>query len=172
MKALFTTCLTFFLLHSCASDDRVSLPPATMTGVGVFACLVDGKVFIDDSFDIMGAYQLVEGGYYFSVVGNEPDQNPRSIALQTLDKELVAGQVYELVAPEPGNAFGGALISLSENESDVTYTTSGLTGQMTITKLDFETNIVSGTFWFDLLHPLLNDTIKIRSGRFDVIFGE
>jgi len=49
-------------------------------------------------------------------------------------------------------------------------TNSEYTGELTITKLDFEKNVVSGTFWFDLQHPVTGERIEIREGRFDTLF--
>ena len=49
--------------------------------------------------------------------------------------------------------------------------TDGLTykGEMTITKLDMEIQIISGTFWFDVQDPKTGETREVRDGRFDVI---
>lgn len=40
---------------------------------------------------------------------------------------------------------------------------------MTITKLDMENQIISGTFWFDVQDPKTGETREVRDGRFDVI---
>ncbi|VVV01345.1 MULTISPECIES: hypothetical protein [Mesonia] len=42
---------------------------------------------------------------------------------------------------------------------------------MTITKLDFENHIVSGTFWFDAINEE-GKVLEIREGRFDTLFTE
>jgi hypothetical protein len=42
---------------------------------------------------------------------------------------------------------------------------------MTITKLDIENQIVSGTFWLDVENPFTGETIEIREGRFDTILN-
>lgn len=43
------------------------------------------------------------------------------------------------------------------------------TGELTITKLDFENNIVSGTFWYDI-EDTQGVIHQIREGRFDMHF--
>lgn len=50
--------------------------------------------------------------------------------------------------------------------------TNGTTykGEFTITKLDLEKQIISGTFWFDVKDPKTNETRKVRDGRFDMVF--
>lgn len=65
--------------------------------------------------------------------------------------------------------MGGAFKSSTVNV-EFSNTSSTFTGEMTITKLDFENYIVSGTFWFNLKHPVTGDTVKIREGRFDSHF--
>ena len=52
-----------------------------------------------------------------------------------------------------------------------TNTTNGTTykGEFTITKLDVEKQIISGTFWFDVQDPKTGETRKVRDGRFDVV---
>jgi len=49
--------------------------------------------------------------------------------------------------------------------------TNGTTykGEMTITKLDMENQIISGTFWFDVRDPKTGETREVRDGRFDVV---
>ncbi len=42
---------------------------------------------------------------------------------------------------------------------------------MSITKLDFENHIVSGTFWFDAINED-GKLVEIREGRFDMNFTE
>lgn len=53
-----------------------------------------------------------------------------------------------------------------------TYKTSETqTGELKITKLDYDNHIVSGTFWFDVKDS--NGVVhEIRDGRFDVQFTE
>lgn len=62
---------------------------------------------------------------------------------------------------------GGGIRGTGFPTTDGTYT-----GELTITKLDYTNNIVSGTFWFDLKHPATGETVKIREGRFDTHFTQ
>ena len=65
---------------------------------------------------------------------------------------------------------GGVTFSITDNPSS--STSSDFTGELKITKLDFTNHIVSGTFWFDIPHPVTGETVQIREGRFDTLFTE
>lgn len=77
------------------------------------------------------------------------------------------------------SGFGGSELGRGEysytnyNEAieDYYITTSEITGEMTITKLDFEKHIVYGTFWFDILLPN-GEIVEVREGRFDMQFTQ
>jgi len=49
MKKLFLLLFIIIFLSGCERDDNKNntLPPATQTGVGTFACYVNGKAFVD-----------------------------------------------------------------------------------------------------------------------------
>ena len=64
----------------------------------------------------------------------------------------------------------GFTFSITDNQSS--STNSQFTGELSITKLDFTNNIVSGTFWFDIEHPVTGETVEIRNGRFDTLFTQ
>jgi len=163
---LFIT--TFF--SGCKSDDNNTLPPATQTGAGTFACYVNGKAFVDKEGPPHAYYQLVDGGYYFATGGNSKKLNPRGIYIQTKKKEIFEGETYFLIEEQEGNAFGGGSFSIAENY--YSWTDLEYTGELTITKLDFEKQIVSGIFWFDLQHPKTGERVEIREGRFDTLFTQ
>jgi len=167
MKPITILFLAFFtFLAGCSKDDTPkSLPPATQTGEGIFACLVNGEVFVHEDGLINCFYQYVDGGYYFGITGKRNHTyDVSALALSTLNKEINEGETYQLSQRIDGNAIGGGL------NSELVYTNAQYTGEMTITNLDFENHIVSGTFWFNLKHPVTGDTIKIRKGRFDALF--
>lgn len=174
MKKMFLLLLTMLTFSCCSDDDNnTSLPPATQTGAGTFACYVNGKPFIDKSGGWFNCfYQLVDGEYYFSVGGNDENLNPRGIYIQTEKKEIFEGETYQLLELQDGNAYGGAGFSFSITENYQSYTDSEYSGELTITKLDFENHIMSGTFWFDIQHPLTGERVEIRDGRFDTLFTE
>lgn len=161
---------------SCSKDDNTpaieKLPKATQKGAGTFGCLVDGKAFVHNDGIINCFYQYVDGGYYFGISGNNYDyQEVVSVFLGTQKKIITEGQTYSLFDREIGNAFGGGGVRTSSTNSQTMTTNNQYTGKLTITKLDTVQYIVSGTFWFDLKHPITGDTVKVRQGRFDSHFG-
>lgn len=86
MKNLFTYLLIIFFFSSCNKDDDnpQTLPPATQTGAGTFACYVNGKPFIDTSGGYFNCYyQFIGGEYYFGIGGDDNDLNPQNIYIQT-----------------------------------------------------------------------------------------
>ena len=163
------------LALSCSSDDNSTnpinlLPEATQTGENTFGCLLDGEAFIPgggrNPLDCV--YQFVDGGYYFHLQGNKrnADFNLLSINLVTRAKEIKHGETYELIEEAMGNATG--IYSFSANLS---FTSAQHSGELTITRLDLNENIVSGTFWFDVIDQN-GELREIREGRFDMEFTQ
>ena len=170
--------LTITLTLSCCNkndDDQPAnpidqLPPATQTGANTFGCLLDGEIFIPDNLpnSTNCFYQLVDGAYYFTVRASNSDQNfnSYSLAVKTEQKQIFEDESYELLEALPANAYGMySLVNM------LNYTNSNNSGELTITKLDIENQIVSGTFWYDIEDQ--NGVIhQIREGRFDMQFTQ
>ena len=163
---------------ACSSDDDSSggnnpvnqLPEATQTGENTFGCLLDGEAFIPgggiNPLDCV--YQFVDGGYYFALQGNRRDSenNRITIAIGTNNLEIMEGQAYNLIEDNEGNAIG--LFSFATNQST---TSQYNTGELYITHLDMNNQVVSGTFWFDVIDH--NGNLReIREGRFDMEFTQ
>lgn len=161
---------------SCNNDDDNSsndpidqLPPPTQTGENTFGCLLDGEPFLPGSGTnpLDCVYQFVNGGYYFSLQANR-EFNSQLIRLgcSTENLEIQENQTYILENKQDGNAYGKYFF-----ETFFNYTTHTHIGQLTITKLDFDNNIVSGTFFYDIEDQ--NGIVhEIRDGRFDMQFTE
>jgi hypothetical protein len=114
----------------------------------------------------------VDGEYYFGIGGNDNGSMPQNIYLQTDKKQIFQGQTYPLISLQDGNAYAGGGFSFSPTDNYQSYTDSNYTGELTITNLDFENHILSGTFSFDIEHPVTGETIQVRDGRFDTLFTE
>jgi hypothetical protein len=170
MKKIFLLLLTTFTLSCCNKDDNTTtnpvdqLPPATQVGANTFGCFLDGKVFMpgtgQNTLDCV--YQFIDGGYYFSLQANRRDENniPVLIGCSTQKLQIFEGQTYQLREKIDTNAYG--TFSYAAN---FTYTSQIQTGELKITKLT--SNIVSGTFWFDII-DYQGNLHQIREGRFDV----
>ena len=174
MRKIFLLLLTSFFLSCCSSDELPkTLPAATQTGAGTFACTVNGKPFIDRSGGYFNCYyQYVEGEYYFAIQGRNKNEEMRTVVLSTTAKTITEGETLLLFENVDGNAWGGGKFTSSIFGDNASYTNSQYTGELTITKLDFTNNIISGTFWFDVENPYTGETVQIRDGRFDTLFTQ
>ncbi len=180
-KQIILTLITLFLLQSCSKkepDYNEALPPATQTGAGTFACHVNGKAYIDKSGGWFNCfYQYVNGKYYFSISstvrknkGNH--QLPWGIGMGSIDMTITEGIILELSGHDSNlpNAGGDATFS-TNNGSTTVFTDYNINkGELKITKMDYSTGIISGTFWFDVKNPNTGKKVKIRDGRFDTKF--
>ncbi len=90
----------------------------------------------------------------------------------TYKKEIATGETYSLLEVIDGNAWGSGSFKNGNTNSISSNTNQEFTGKLKITKFDFATNIISGTFWFDLKNPINGETTKIREGRFDTFFTQ
>jgi hypothetical protein len=167
--------LSVLSVASCNNDDDNNqiLPPATQTGAGTFACTVNGQNFIDTSGGFFNCfYQLVDGEYYFNIQGQAEIGMITSINLGTTKKEITEDETLFLIENSNNSTWAGARFLLNVNSSEFSNTNQINTGELAITKLDFENNIVSGTFWFDLENPYTGELVQIREGRFDTLFTQ
>ncbi len=171
MKKTFLVFILLTTLSSCSKDDnKQALPPATQTGAGTFACYVNGHAFIDTSGNFNCFYQFIDGEYFFGIGGEDENHNVfDQIILSSNASEIEQGVEYILTCNEPNNYYGE--VAFTGQLLDATTCNTNL-GMMTITKLDFTNNIVSGTFTFDIIHPYTGEIIEIRDGRFDTLFTQ
>lgn len=122
MKNLhFLLFVALTLFSSCHKDDDPiapidELPPATQTGAGTFACLVNGEPFIDNSGSFNCFYQLVNGKYYFGIGGDDDELDLFGITLGTYNKEITEDETYILLEAIDGNTWGGVYINLVQLE--------------------------------------------------------
>ncbi len=188
MKNIFFLLVMIAGLMACDKDDDQSsndpidqLPKATQTGSNTVGCLVNGEAFLPKGGGLAGNkncfYQYVEGGYYFGLKFTNSDGNIlRAVNLFTKNSQIAENQTYLLDTPRfPDDELGkggGYNYYTSEPYTETQYlTTPEVTGEMSITKLDFENHIVSGTFWFDAINED-GKLVEIREGRFDMNFTE
>lgn len=175
---------TLFTESSChktkPSNPLDQLPPATQTGANTFGCLIHGEVFIPKGFGLSAPHRQCtyiylqdnyDTGYFFSVSAADKSSPPNltSVGIFTDSLELQENKTYPLVSNGiRGEAYGTYNFYTAE-ALDSYYTSSQLPGELRITKYDSANQIVSGTFWFNILDKL-GDTVKITDGRFDMHF--
>ena len=177
-KLLIFLTITLTLCCCNKNDDSTTpinpidlLPPATQIGANTFGCLLDGEVFLPSGGNnpLDCVYQFVNGGYYFALQGNKRDSNNNLLRVSTgtLNLQLEEVETYQLLENQDGNATGRFSFNGVAN-----YTSSSNTGEIKIVKLDTQNQIVSGTFWFDVEHPITGEIVQIREGRFDMQYTQ
>ena len=175
MKNKFFFLVIAFILSCCSKDDiHKTLPPATQTGAGTFACLINGKPFIDDSGGFFNCYyQQIDGAYYFGIGGSDIVDMVVGESITTDQLLLEVGKTYQLTDPMQINNASGTLTIVKDISTGTNANTNEIySGELTFTKLDFSSNIVSGIFWYNILNPYTNEIIEIREGRFDTFFTQ
>lgn len=180
LRKLFL-CAGLLLLTQCSKckqDDPApldQLPPATQTGANTFGCLVNGRAYVpnpryDDNV------VLYEPGISLPIGGNLNIQTSHNVQQGNSNTEqaitLAAGPIrtartYSLNSP---NAEGTAIFNDRSKAYPCNYYGNAAVvyrrGQITITRIDEQAHVLSGTFEFTLAQPGC-DTIKVTQGRFD-----
>ena len=168
--------LFMFAFAGCSSNDDGDcqgvdcLPAATQTGENTFGALIDGEPFIPgggpNPLDCI--YQLVNGERYFTLQANKRDEdfNRITLALLTNTKELEAGQSYQLLTNDVGNVYGLYSFATNLSQTNLDYT-----GSLTISRLDINAQIISGTFDFEIL-DYQGVLRRVTNGRFDMRFTQ
>lgn len=168
MKKTFLVFILLTTLSSCSKDDNnQALPPATQTGAGTFACYVNGQAFIDTSGNFNCFYQLIDGNYFFHITAHDIVEGIDEITIYSEKVKIEEGKTYQLTNLEEFHIAG--IVFFEKTTSSANSTTIS-PGTLTITKLDSENFIVSGTFSFNVTHPITNNNIIISEGRFDSLF--
>ena len=145
--------------------------PETQTGMGTFSCLVNGQAFIpytaQRGMNPSKAYYGIQNGKYSLTVFSHYYADPisYSIILHVDTLNMTPG-TYTLNISPAGLMFGAAY-EVTNNGNTTTYNTSTVSsGELHITRLD--SNIVSGTFWFDAQDNVTKKIVQIRRGQFDL----
>lgn len=170
--------MTTFIFNSCNSDDDNlnRLPPETQTGANTAGCLVNGKVFLPKQEGLNPAlvcnYEFIDGEFFFNlVIRDNRGQGVKTVSVRTQRIDLEAGSTYILNIDNTISidfTGGGGVYSI--NASDFFYTNTIKTGELKITRLDLQSSIISGTFWFDAVNEA-GELVEVREGRFDVQFA-
>lgn len=184
---LLFTALTVFI--ACNKDDQAplpepqiaeidKLPPPTQTGANKVGCLVNGKAFlpIGSSTGSSNPYCAYYHDAFVLVLkivkneGNISGNGTESVAIYTDNTILEEDVKYFLKSTESNNKAMFSIIGGMAGVPDENYNTNeNYIGELHITKLDKEKNIISGTFWFDAVNEQ-GKKVEIREGRFDMVF--
>lgn len=149
------------------------LPPATQTGANTFGCLVNGQAWTPKGNNGTSNYSVDYGsgprGEYFNILSYRyPNEtNNAQYLIIEVNENLKVGSFSFGNTQQTRAFFDDAITKCSWNSRD-----SGTTyrrGTLTVTRLDKQAGIISGTFAFTLYNPGC-DSIKVTQGRFDKRF--
>ena len=158
-------------------DPYADLPAATQTGRGIFACHINGKSFIGRPYNCFYQYNYGRGRHYLAVRGDDRSykgstEMPWVVSFGS-NMDIHEGMIlYLSTGPDSlDHARAHCFYTDKDEHSWDTHTDSTHTGEVHITKFDTHNYILSGTFWFDVVHPLTGEIVEVRDGRFDVKFS-
>ena len=164
------------LLCSMAGCNSDPLPKPTQDGNNTFGCMIDGKPWIPDGGTGFMPSKAVQGGFFS--ISTYPVRK-RGVFVRTVSKDDSEVQLYiddfkignyplnistqvKPFAIEPKGAYG-----FYRSEANLVYVTSSKNvGNITITRSDTLTGIVSGTFEFMAGNSV--GVVNITKGRFDI----
>ncbi len=169
--------LALLLLTQCSkckndptpNDPAGQLPPATQTGANTFGCLVNGQPYTpagnNGSSNYAVSYDRALGGTFDLTTYRyqRSDANTyQSISL--LATRLFSPKTYSLKDSTNTRARFNSRATGCEFGSQQ----AGIycNGTLTITRLDLQAGIISGTFDFTLAKRGC-DTVRVTQGRFD-----
>ncbi len=159
-------------LSQCKKKDPTpeeQLPPATQTGANTFGCLVNGQVWKPSGNNGTSNYS----------VNYDPSYRKGTLNVATYRYTGEGADDYQIigffsdslssVGVYPLTIIGHQEASFIDHVSSCEFRSRGShyrRGVLTITRLDRQAGIVSGTFWFTLYKPGC-DSVRVTQGRFD-----
>jgi hypothetical protein len=159
-------------LSQCKKKDVApvdQLPPATQTGANTIGCLVNGQVWTPQGNDGSNNYIVV----YDQALGasldlrtyryqQKPTNNYQYLNIFAGNVRIAGGyDLRDLVHTRVSWYDRLTGCDLRSGDADTYHK-----GTLTITRLDLQAGIISGTFDFTLAKPGC-DTVRITQGRFD-----
>ena len=149
-------------------DPVDQLPPATQTGANTFGCLVNGQVWTpqgnDGTANYTAYYDRTFRGGNFGIRVYRLDKKASQDIIMGGDSISRVG-TYSLIRV-PRTVYFGDNQQPATCQSQDGKSSQYCRGGLTITRLDTQIGIVSGTFWFTLYKPGC-DSIRVTDGRFD-----
>ena len=149
-----------------SKSENNKLPPATQSGKNTFGCLVNGKVWVTETF--INASAFYQEGVLMISAALETNSKDQGISIYIYDTDLTESN-YTL--DEEVDQFS----SFANFGDDILKcgfkTNSSNNGEIKITHLDQINFIISGTFEFDAYSADCDKVVKITKGRFDLKYA-
>ena len=155
------------------ADPASQLPPATQTGANTFGCLVNGQPYTPSGNNGRANYAVLydpgfQGGSLQVRTYRYPESNSNKNQYLVVGGININRVAKFLIGPgnDAGAFFTDDYRTAPCNDYDSSQAGTFSKGTLTITRLDLQAHIVSGTFEFVLTQPGC-DTLKVTQGRFD-----
>ncbi len=167
----FLLVMPLALLLGCKKTSPApadQLPPATQTGANTFGCLLNGQVWTPQGYNGTSNYSVVVDPTYH---GGNVDVRAYRYTDNLLQSLIMGGDGINSVGTYSLDATPRSIFFTDTHLPSACQNFDGSTGQyrrgtLTITRLDPQAAIVSGTFAFTLYKPGC-DTVRVTQGRFD-----
>jgi len=181
--------LSLLLLTQCSkcknnpapADPAAQLPPATQTGAGTFGCLLNGQPWTPSgTLNVPNFFVLYDPTFQngtldvraYRLFGNAPNRQYFSFGgdgVNKTGKYTVTSSVFPPVLGTSTAYFSDDSKTAPCNFYNLLPGTTSVSGYFSLSRLDKQQGIVSGTFALTLAQPGC-DTLKITNGRFDYKF--
>lgn len=175
MKNLLLVALVWLSLSSCTKEIK-TLPPPTETGSNSFGAKINGTNWGPMKFGIAQTAPILEARF---ADNNSIYINARNFSSSPTETEM---EIYLKNILKPGTVTLNQNTSIYPNESgsyayyvkrkitpiDEWLTNEQFTGTVTVTKIDREARIISGSFEFQAASLRGGNPINVTEGRFDV----
>ncbi|MEW5844959.1 MAG: hypothetical protein AB1777_01700 [Bacteroidota bacterium] len=185
-KLMLLFLATLFLSGSCEKEFEYTLPPATQKGANTIGCKVNGVVCIPHGAIIFSPYTKrlcyneqtgeIDLGVLFLPTENDIKNGiPRFGVSVRMDSIFSPGVFIDFSGTISIGYYDEHGGQLPDKEY---YYTQNISGQLNITKLDKQNNIISGIFNFDGVLFLglgewdYSQLAKVTDGRFDIGYNE
>jgi len=177
---VFLTALVF----SCKKDPPIDpeptepvIPPLTHQGLNTFGCYIDGELFVANDGDgywdipaVSGSFDEVDKRLGLQGTRYLNNENEEIEDVHVVGHVLDGVGIYNYSYNDEGKSVG--YVNWNGGKCDYFYRERPDfdIGQLTITYLNEEKNIIAGTFYINLINENCEtgDTLmKITDGRFD-----
>ena len=177
-KILLPILFGALVLVACKKDppppdaSTVIMPPLTHQGLNTFGCYVNGKLFVANEGESVWSLPPVSGDFdeedgSFIIQGSRQYDTLSDYIYILSDITAGVGE-YDFKVNEDGILGYSGIIG---PKCEYFYKDIPNLGKLTITHLDEEKNIISGSFYMNLINDDCEESdtlMKITDGRFDM----